>query len=129
MTKTSANPAEQSMQDVTDATGRQVVDDIFEESRLKRVPLERDVEPEEVARLELPSDPYIAFHHAPAGAGNQESETLVVASASQKRRYLLKRIGRGRSLRAWQSTPVAGEKLRLLNVYRVMVGQPVAGTR
>ena len=114
----------QTMEDVTDATGRQMVDDIFEESRLKRVPLERDVEPDELAHMSLPTDPYVGYHRA---SGDTDSETLVVASAAQQRRYLLKRFDKGVNFRAWQSTPVAGEKLRLLNVYRVMIGQKVAG--
>ena len=117
----------QSLEDVTDATGRQMVDDIFEESRLKRAPLDRDISADDLAGMELPTDPYVGYHQGPVDGGDANGETLVIASASQQRRYLLKRFDNRKKFRAWQSTPVAGEKLRLLNVYRVMLGQKVAG--
>lgn len=116
------------MQDVTDGTGRQVLDDIFEESRMLRAELEGDVDPQSLSSMEIPTDPYIGFHHGRIRIDDEEfddGDTLVVASAVQQRRYLLKRWDGGRRFKAYQITPEAGEKLRLLNVYRVMVGQPV----
>ena len=49
----------------------------------------------------------------------------MIASANQQRRYLLKRWDNRRMFKAYQITPVEGEKLRLLNIYRVMTGQQV----
>ena len=118
---------EEQMQDVTDGTGRQVLDDIFEESRMLRTDLDCDVDPPRLTAMDLPADPYIGFYRGRIRIGVEEhdGETLVVASAEQRRRYLLKRWNGGKAFKAYQATPQEGEKLRLLNVYRVMVGQPV----
>ncbi len=116
------------MKDVTDGTVRQVLDDLFEESRLRRSPLERDLSPDELARMELPTDPFVGFYRGTIRVGQDEFEegnTLVVASSGQRRRYLLKRWDGGRHFKAYQSTPTDGEKLRLGNVYRVMLGRAV----
>lgn len=121
---------EHSMKDVTDGTGRQVLDDIFEESRLHRAELTRDVNPDHLADMSIPADPYVG-HFRGTIQVNQEpfdgGETLVIASDGQSRRYLLKRWDGGRRYKVYQVTPVADEKLRLLNVYRVMIGQAVGG--
>ena len=117
------------MQDVTGATGRQVMDDIFEESRLLRADLGADVDPASLLGMDLPSDPFVGFYAGSVqvdGERHDDGETLVVASASQQRRYLIKRWNRRTTFKAYQQTPVAGEKLRLLNVYRVMTGQSVS---
>jgi len=117
------------MQDVTGATGRQVLDDIFEESRLLRIDLGADIDPDDLLEMDLPSDPFVGFYAGSilvGGERHDDGETLVVASASQRRRYLVKRWSRRTTFKAYQHTPVEGEKLRLLNVYRVMIGQPVS---
>jgi len=117
------------LEDVTDATGRQLLDDIFEESRMRRADLAADVAPEALAEMDLPSDPYVAFFAGEIQVLNEsfeDGETLVIASTDQGRRYLLKRWNNRSTFKAYQSTPIEGEKLRLLNVYRVMVGQPVS---
>jgi hypothetical protein len=119
---------DQQMKDVTDATGRQVLDDIFEESRMRRMDLPGDVEPAALAEMVLPSDPYVGFFRGRIRVDGEVfdgGDTLVVASDGQQRRYLLKRWEGGRRFKAYQITPVEDEKLRLLNVYRVMNGQPV----
>ena len=117
------------MQDVTSATGRQVMDDIFEESRLLRTELDSDIDADSLLGMDLPSDPFIGFYAGGIqvdGERHDDGETLVVASASQQRRYLIKRWNRRSSFKAYQHTPVESETLRLLNVYRVMTGQPVS---
>jgi hypothetical protein len=120
---------DQRMQDVTDATGRQVLDDIFEESRMLRTKLVSDLAPAQLAGMTLPQDPYIGFYHGTIDVDGKEfsdGDTLVVGSETQQRRYLLKRWEGGRRFKAYQVTPVENEKLRLLNVYRVMLGQLVS---
>lgn len=116
------------MQDVTGATGRQILDDIFEESRMHRTALEGDLDPDALIAMRLPSDPFVGYHRGSIhvdGDTHEDGETLVVASDAQGRRYLMKRWNQHTTFKAYQQTPVAGEKLRLLNVYRVMLGQPV----
>jgi len=117
------------MQDVTGATGRQILDDIFEESRMLRAPLDRDMDPDGLLALEQPADPFVGYYSGPIevdGETRDDGETLVVASAKHERRYLLKRWNKRTDFKAYQQTPVEGEKLRLLNVYRVMTGGRVA---
>ena len=117
------------MQDVTSITGRQILDDIFEESRMRREELAHDVDPGTLGSLTLPSDPYVALFRGTISIGTEEfpdGETLVIASASQQRRYLLKRWNQRATFKAYQQTPDENEKLRLLNVYRVMTGQAVS---
>ena len=116
------------MEDVTGATGRQILDDIFEESRLLRSELEGDVTPDSLVSMPLPKDPYVGFYSGSIevdGDTHEDGETLVVASERHQRRYLLKRWNKRTTFKAYQQTPDAGEKLRLLNVYRVMTGQAV----
>ena len=116
------------MQDVTGATGRQILDDIFEESRMLRQTLEADVNPDELVAMSLPSDPFIGFYSGAItvdGDSFDDGETLVVASAQHERRYLLKRWNKRTTFKAYQQTPRSDEKLRLLNVYRIMTGQAV----
>lgn len=120
---------ERSMKDVTDGTGRQVLDDIFEESRMHRAELAQDVGPEALADMGIPSDPYVGYFRGTItvnGESVDPGETLVIASEGQSRRYLLKRWEGGRRFKVYQNTPVEDEKMRLLNVYRVMIGQAVA---
>ena len=117
------------MEDVTGATGRQILDDIFEESRLLRAELGHDVNPDQLVTMPLPNDPYVGFFSGSIdvdGEPHEDGETLVVASEKHERRYLLKRWNRRTTFKAYQQTPKTGEKLRLLNVYRVMTGQSVA---
>lgn len=117
------------MEDVTGATGRQILDDIFEESRLLRAELDADVNPDRLVSMALPADPYVGYFAGAIevdGEVHDDGETLVVASEQQQRRYLLKRWNRRTTFKAYQQTPDAGEKLRLLNVYRVMTGQAAA---
>ena len=116
------------MRDVTDGTGRQVLDDIFEESRMLRTNLDADVSPDALASMELSTDPFVGFHRGRIRVDSDEyddGDTLVVASNAQQRRYLLKRWSNGKRFKAYQISPVEDEKLRLLNVYRVMLGHTV----
>ncbi len=120
--------ADRKTKDVTTGTGRQVLDDIFEESRLRRANLDADVDPQTLASMDLPSDPFVGFHRGRIRVESEEfddGDTLVVASIAQQRRYLLKRWNGGKQFKAYQISPLEGEKLRLLNVYRVMLGHPV----
>lgn len=117
------------MQDITGITGRQILDDIFEESRLHRADLGGDVAPDAMPNLTLPTDPYIGHYAGPVqvdGQTHDDGETLVIASDAQERRYLLKRWDNRSTFKVYQQTPVEGERMRLLNVYRVMIGQPVS---
>ena len=117
------------MKDVTGITGRQILDDIFEESRLHRSGLPGDVAPGSLDEMDLPTDPYIGHYKGPIevdGETHDDGETLVIASASQQRRYLLKRWNQRAEFKAYQQAPNENEKLRLLNVYRVMTGQAVS---
>ena len=117
------------IEDVTGATGRQILDDIFEESRMRRKDLEHDIDPGGLGSLSLPSDPYVALFRGTISVGSEQvpdGETLVIASDRQERRYLLKRWNNRATFKAYQLTPNLGEKLRLLNVYRVMLGQQVS---
>ena len=95
---------------------------------MRRIEMPGDVGPASLADMPLPSDPYVGFHRGRISVDDEtfdRGETLVVASDRQQRRYLLKRWDGGRHFKAYQITPVENEKLRLLNVYRVMIGQPV----
>lgn len=121
--------SDRQMQDVTGATGRQILDDIFEESRMLRAPLDRDMDPDALLALQPAADPFVGYYSGPIevdGETHDDGETLVVASEKHERRYLLKRWNKRTSFKAYQQTPVEGEKLRLLNVYRVMTGGRVA---
>ena len=122
------SPEKPTLQDVTDATGRQMLDDIFEESRMRREQLEGDVDASQLATLSVNSDPFIGFYRGTIQVNDEvhdDGEVLVVISQSQQRRYLLKRWAGHGTFKAYQITPVVKERLRLLNVYRVMIGQAV----
>ena len=93
-----------------------------------RQTLDADVNPDELISMSLPSDPYVGFFSGAIdvdGDAVPDGETLVVASTQHQRRYLLKRWNKRSTFKAYQQTPEAGEKLRLLNVYRIMTGQAV----